>query len=492
MAMSAPSSTTTRVPSIGRRGLARGSALGVGLLVAAGAFAPVALADEETTGDTPGPEADLGTDDVQPLPVNDDPTEGDEGPGAERPAASLEGFFGSGKSVGFQVTYDDTTAPGDLDLSGAVFALAGAAGSFSCTTDDTGYCSVEAQIDPGLLPFVGPQSGSPQHAIVPPGDYAVTQTGSPVGLAAAGESGQVHVCGMFQPCETHAPGPVVNDSAFRSPVLSSVEDAITGAPIEGAEYTLTGPAYPALAPEEAPADDEGNDESGDPEVEVLEAERVAEEDDVADDTVADEDPLLQTVAATSDADGDLVFEAWFLPGADYVLTPESTVDGYVADRETTGVEIAPSTGDLPAALAPRLLTPIVIPAPVVPATPSVVPPAPPVTGPAPAAVPAGGGVAPGSARPGRVATSVPAVPAVPVVTEPAAPTTPAAPSTTASGRPAAAKPTLAPQAGAATPELTTVSSNLPDKGLAMALGGLFLIVVLAAIGLVRRHARRRA
>jgi hypothetical protein len=41
------------------------------------------------------------------------------------------------------------------------------------------------------------------------------------------------------------------------------------------------------------------------------------------------------------------------------------------------------------------------------------------------------------------------------------------------------------------PELDTVSSSLPDKGLVMALGVLFLVIVVVGLGFVRRHARRR-
>ena len=135
--MLAPSSTTTRRPALGRRGLARGSALGLGLFVAAGAFAPAALADDETTGETPTPEVDQGSGDAPLVAINDAPVAGVGDVAAARPGASLEGFFGRGKTVGFQVSYDDHTAPKGLDLSGAVFTLTGPAGTYSCTTGRT-------------------------------------------------------------------------------------------------------------------------------------------------------------------------------------------------------------------------------------------------------------------------------------------------------------------------------------------------------------------
>ena len=51
--MSAPTSTAPRPPASGRRRVARGSALGMGVLVASGVAVPAALAADEdpTTGD---------------------------------------------------------------------------------------------------------------------------------------------------------------------------------------------------------------------------------------------------------------------------------------------------------------------------------------------------------------------------------------------------------------------------------------------------------
>jgi hypothetical protein len=491
-----------------RRGIARGSLVGVGLIALTTSGLPVALAgDEEPDLGTSGLEADL--DGVeQPAPevlVLDDEMVGarvvdpkvvdevvpDDVVGR---AATIEGFFGSGKTVNFQVEYDDTTAPTGLDLSGAEFTLTGDAGTFSCTTDVTGQCAVTGQWSPGLPQFVvamfgiPPQASSSVHAVVPRGTYAVTQTASPVGLAAAAGTAEVHLCNDEESCgDAEDFAPVVNDSVFRSPVVSAVRDAIIGAPIEGAVYTLTGPGYvPAQAHDVA---DEGSDEGSEgdnigPDTRPLTdapgdthaaaAERVAV------------DELLPTVEAASAADGSLTFPGWFLPGTDYVLSPVGVVDGYEADSETTTIEIEAPTTARSASFDARLLTPIGMAGPG-DSTPTPGPT--PVAAPAPAAVaaPAGGGAPAGRAR-------VPAAAARTAEPSPAGPSTPSAPSATGTfDRSGAAKPTAAPLAGrAVTPELTTVSSNLPDKGLLMALGVLFLIIVVVAAGLVRRHARRRA
>ncbi|MCW2532446.1 MAG: hypothetical protein JWP62_2016 [Blastococcus sp.] len=490
--MLAPPRPTTRGPVLRRRGLARGSLVGIGLLALTASGMPVALADDEALDPAaPGPEADLdGVSESAPEVLDADVTDD-----AARPAASIEGFFGSGKTVGFQVGYDGATAPSGLDLSGAVFTLTGAGGTYTCTTETDGDCAVTAQLDPWVLGWVGSQWSSPSHAVVPPGDYTVTQTGHAVGLAPAAGSGDIHLCNMYEGCSNDPFEPVINDSVLRSPVVTSVKDSMTGTPIEGAIYTLTGPGfeYTPNAEDEGSGDEGSEDEgsgdegSGDEGDQLLEAERMSEEDIVDEDVTDLESPLLQEVRATSDADGVLTFTGWFLPGTEYMLAPVNTVDGYLADTETTGIEIAPSTGELPASLAPRLLTPIVIPAPVDPggSTPAVTP----VPVPAPVAAPAGAGAgALAVGRSGRVAAPAQAVPAEPVAAEPSAPS-----ATGTFDRSGAAEPTAAPLAGrAVTPELTTVSSNLPDKGLALALGGLFLLVILVGIGLVRRHARRRA
>ena len=275
--------------------------------MAAGAFAPAALADDETTGETPTPEVDQGSGDAPLVALNDAPVAGVGDVAAARPGASLEGFFGRGKTVGFQVSYDDHTAPKGLDLSGAVFTLTGPAGTYSCTTGADGSCAVSSNID-----INGSMAG---------GDFSVTQTGHPVGLASATGVGAVHLCGWMDPgCSTDPFEPVVNDSLFRSPVVSSVEDSVTARPVAAAGYTLTGPGYvvrPGLG-------------------------------DTAAAYLGDGSP--QTVRASSAADGSLTFPGWFLPGTGYVLTPDGAVDGYHPDTDTTGIEIAPSTGALPVSL----------------------------------------------------------------------------------------------------------------------------------------------
>jgi hypothetical protein len=271
--------------------------------------------------------------------------------------------------------------------------------------------------------------------------------------------------------------------------VSAVRDAITGAPIEGAVYTLTGPGYvPAQAHDVA---DEGSDEGSEgdnigPDTRPL-TDAPADTHAAAAERVA-VDELLPTVEAASAADGSLTFPGWFLPGTDYVLSPVGVVDGYEADSETTTIEIEAPTTARSASFDARLLTPIGMAGPG-DSTPTPGPT--PVAAPAAVAAPAGAG-APAVGRPGRVAAPAPAAPAEPIAAEPATPSASSA-TTTFDHRSGAGEPAIPPQArGATSPAITTVSSNLPDKGLLMALGVLFLIVVVVAAGLVRRHARRRA
>jgi hypothetical protein len=360
-------------------------------------------------------------------------------------AASIDGFFGKGKEVSFQIEYDDTTAPAGLDLSGAEFTLSGAEGDFVCTTDATGVCDVREaeswEFESFIMEMVGlpqPVSG-PSHQVLPSGTYTVTQTAAAVGLAIASGTATVELCNGDVSCDSVPFEPVLNDSLFRSPVVSAVRDAVTGAPIEGAVYTLTGPGYPAGP----------------------------------------------TVQATSTADGSLTFPGWFLPDADYVLTQVGAVDGYQADVETTGIEIAPFAGDLIASVDARLLTPAATPIPADPSGPAATPV--PVAAPVPAPGPAGG-----PALAGRVVARALAAPvAEPTEAADPSPSTPSATGTADRTTAAELTPPAPPDQRAAGPELATVSSNLPDRGLVMALGGLFLIVVLVAFGMVRRHARRR-
>jgi hypothetical protein len=541
--MLAPPRPASRGPVLRRRALTRSSLVGIGLIALTTSGMPVALADDEEPDlGTSGLEADL--DGVEkPAPevlvldevVDDEVVDNDV---VAAPAASIEGFFGRGKEVSFQVGYDDTTAPTGLDLSGAVFTLSSGDDEFFCTTDVSGSCSVEAIRHPAYAwayAYLGfqPQVASDSHALVPPGSYTVTQTGNPLGLAVAADSAQVYLCNEDEYCEDDEFEPVVNDSVFRSPVVSAVRHSVTGAPIEGAVYTLTGPGYYVLGNEDEWYDedessgDEGSDEgSGDEgsdegsegeDVDILRVEAVPEDDDadgeitdgeITDEEITDEEiidgdesdpdaPLLQEVRATSAADGSLTFAGWFLPDTEYVLAPVGTVDGYEADTETTGIEITAPAGDQLASLDPRLLDPIVVPATVDPVTPNPTPPPAPNPPPAPAPIsaPVGGGArtgggAPAGGQAGRVVAPAPAV----LAEEPSAAqeSSPSAPTASASiggtSAPASSAPAVA---GADAPELSTVSSNLPDRGLVMALGGLFLIAIVVAFGLVRRHARRR-
>jgi hypothetical protein len=535
--MPAPPRPASRGPVLRRRALVRSSLVGVGLIALTTSGMPVALADDEESDlDTSGVQADLGgvvkpapevlvlDDEVVDDEVVDDQVVDDEVVEDEvsddtgtAPAATIEGFFGRGKSVDFQIEYDDTTAPSGLDLSGAVFTLTGTGGegTFTCTTDEAGSCSVEAIRSPAYAWFygmvgAGPQVASESHALVPPGTYTVTQTDSAVGLTAAADSATVSLCHEDEICKTKEFEPVVNDSVFRSPVVSSVHDAVTGAPIEGAVYTLTGPGFSYVPNddeewvEEEPAED--SEEGSELSINVFPTEERSEE-ERSEEEIADEDEpdadgsLLQEVWATSAADGSLTFDWWFLPGTEYVLTPVGTVDGYQADTETTGIEIGAPTGDRPASLDPRLLAPIAVPGSVVPdpVVPDPVVPDPVVRGPVapPAPAPSGGGTPSGGEAPagvtapaGREAPPVPVAPAAePSTPASPSPSTPSASST--AGRSSGLTSSDPVAKGADQAELSTVSSSLPDRGLVMALGGLFLIAILVAFGLVRRHARRR-
>ena len=321
--------------------------------------------------------------------------------------------------------------PAALDLSGTQFTLSGGGNTYTCQTGVTGECWF------GLAGWINPGG-----TVVPAGSYTLTQTGSAPGLAPATGAGTVAVCEMM--CGGSHP-PVVNASVFRTQVVATVsEQGPPPRPVEGAAYVLTGPGYTLQDGTEVPG---------------------------------------TWGPVTSQADGTVTFDGWFPPGAGYSLTPADP-----AEPATLFEITAPDLGTAspwpltwPAWTVDRTISPVPPPRFDVPVTPVPVPAA--VTPSAPVQPPASG------RRP------QPAVVVPPIVTEPPAePATPSAPSATRTfDRSGAGEPTAVPLAGGtATPELTTVSSNLPDKGLAMALGALFLIVVLVAIGLVRRHARRRA
>jgi hypothetical protein len=345
--MSAPSSTTTRVSPVVRRSIARGSALGVGLLVAAGALAPAALADDEATAETL-PEADLAAGEIQLAPMNVDPVEGNED--ADR---SLTPDFGVSKNFDVQLTADPI--PDDLDLSGAVFDVLDLDGNFqgSCETDVDGLCTVMSDL------WVGSEYAPAGDEIVLPfGTYTLVQDAAyPVpGLVPTDAVTTFSICSPIDPgCGWRMEWDVKNDSLFRTEVVVTVRDGGSGrddAPVAGVGYTLAGPDYrhAEVPPFEIL-------QAGDPSVEIprIEIPRIEvpkgeiPEGDVDDTDVAaaveatdeegpadadtgdretGEEPVLDE-PVVSGADGVLTYSGFFIEG-DYTLTPEVTPSGYVS------------------------------------------------------------------------------------------------------------------------------------------------------------------
>jgi hypothetical protein len=468
--------------------------VGVGLLALTASGMPAALADDEPVDDTAGPEVvqdEVGQSQREVL-------DGEVAAGEEQvaPAAAIEGFFGEGKSVGFTIGYDSETVPAGLDLSGVTYTLT-ASGSDrgSCTTDRSGWCDVSAEIDPmGMFD----ENASLTDDLLTPGYYAVRQTGAPTGLVPVVRTSadQVHLCGFFEGCDDSGSVTVGHDSLFSSPVVAQVVDEATEQPIEGAVYTLTGPAdlITPLDDSSGEGSGEGSDEGSDELTELAQARVAVTEDDLG-------DPLLETVEATSTEDGTLSFAGWFLPSTEYVLSPVGSVAGYQADEASIAVELAgPSGGTRGAVIGQRLLVPVpsVVETPATPPTETVTPPVTPPVTPAPspspspspaaspsASVPSAAGAA-GSRSAASVGRAVDPAPVDASASPVAAPSSSssAAATTNRSGPPA---PAVAPLADE--PELKTVGSSLPDMSV-IGFGLAFLLLVMAGLGyLVRRRAR---
>ncbi|MGY1620583.1 hypothetical protein ACI789_00115 [Geodermatophilus sp. SYSU D00965] len=242
-----------RVPRPSRAAVARGSALGLGLLVASAATAPAALAevDDAATG---GADPRTQPEEQRPAaaPLN-------ETPAAAAVEDPLDGDFGLGKAsvpIGIAV---DGIAPRDLDLSGGQFTLTSTAdetASFRCTTDVAGACRVE---------FGTGRSEDPSVVRVPAGAYALRQTTPVPGLApAAGRSWTISICdpeeesfaGLFCSMASAVPYElaVANTSRFHTRIETTVVDRVTGRPVSGVGYELTGPDY-RHAPDAETADD---------------------------------------------------------------------------------------------------------------------------------------------------------------------------------------------------------------------------------------------
>lgn len=359
--MPAPTSTAPRVPRLLQRRAARGSALGMGLLVASGVAAPAALADEDpATGD-----AVLQTPDaVDQVPVGDLLEQWEP---ADLPA-DLVADFGVGKTLmGPALTVGivpDGPVPDDLDLSGAVLAFRDVAAEGEglaayCVTDEAGTCTVQPEdlLDLGLAEETGseetgseelPEADSSRIALGD-GTYVVEQVaGSPglapsVGILATFEMGcpgaEAPFCAVFG----HQV-PISNASLFHTALTTTVVDAETGDPLAGAGYRLTGPAYPQLAgsevvddcqdvlvpEEELPVPPPGLFPFPSP---LLQAEQLPSGTDAPTGTTdtrealpGDVDPESLTVA-TSGEDGVLTHVGCLLPGT-WTLEPVSTPEGY--------------------------------------------------------------------------------------------------------------------------------------------------------------------
>src|SRR5689334_7235573 len=126
--MSAP--TRLRHPSPGA--VARGSAVGLGLLVASAAFAPAALATDDVT-EPVAPDTTPHAPTVIPVALNPSPA------GSPAVSGPINASFGTGKQFDLALAVDGDI-PADLDLAGARFALtdAGGATAATCVTDADG------------------------------------------------------------------------------------------------------------------------------------------------------------------------------------------------------------------------------------------------------------------------------------------------------------------------------------------------------------------
>jgi len=443
-----------------RRGVNRGSLLGLGLLVAGGAAAPAALAEDPTDLETADaiPETPVST--VPVLVATPVPSAGVSGP--------LSASFGTGKAFDLALTVDGT-APGDLDLAGATFAFTQngtGAPAATCTTTSSGTCTVNYD-NSGTASRAGSAVGLGN------GTYTVAQVDAVDGLAPV--SGVVGTFTMDDDAFTWpfgccVPEParqaiaVTNVSGYSPKVIASVVDADTGEALPGAAFSLSASAdYPATT---APA------------------------------TEAD---LADPAVPSSDEDGVLAFDGWFLPG-DLTLTPIGVPDGYQLGAAMTLT--VPSTAGFhaPAAWAlaepleiVRVAAPEVEEPPVVVTDPQTTPtpiPSPP-SAPVPTPRPTATSPAP---SPSAVAPAASRAPSAEVRQEEAVPT----PAATTTSPPSAAAGTSWPRdnrdPGADVPpladgsDLQTVSSSVPAWSV-LAAGLLFVAVVAGGATLVRRRVR---
>jgi hypothetical protein len=440
------------------RGAVRGSLVGVGLLLAATATAPAALAtDDEVPEDLPVEEQ---PDEVVPPsagPLVTDPVEGEVAAGAPTTldAPSLSAYsadFGSGKSVAIPVVTRGSV-PDELDLSATTFTLTGSAGGpYTCTSTAAGICSFSS--------FPGVQVGT----------YALTQTGTAPGLEPAAGAGEVTVCGVnfdfdfllragSDQCGADDAGPVVNGSLFRTQVVAKVPGTDPAAASAPVQYALTGPGY------------------------ALQGRKTGGE---------------RSEPVDAGTDGTVRFTGHFRPAAGYRVI---AVDMAGADLTEVVAPFAISPPVLVSGMPRPVTWPVwlegltVLPEDVVD---PIVPPAPaPPTAPVPAPVPAPAPVpsadvpsavvpAPVAAPAGNRASSASAPPS-------AVPTPTSAPQPSASPSPRPAAPSSSSTVGPVVAEaqaLETVSSSVSSVTV-VGFGLAFLAAVIAGLGVMARRRARR-
>ncbi|MQA35848.1 hypothetical protein GCU49_20095, partial [Modestobacter roseus] len=426
--------TRRPAPTPLRRRVTQGSVLGMGLLVATGAAAPVALAEDATTPQPAGAAGRLTADGTVGAPLQAAP--------AAPVIGEIGADFGTGKNEEvstFRLAVRADDVPPNYSYAGATFRLRDGDGhTGTCTTDAHGLCTIThgARVV---------ESGS--SLTLPAGTYRVEQLTSSAGLARTGGDGELTIA---KKATKGAPtgDTIGNASLFRRQVLAAVHDRRSALlPVPGAVYTLTAPAYPQQGTTPAP----------------------------------------QPARDRSDLLGVLSWQGWFLPGEGYTLTPVSVPRGYQVPEATSfsvrtttvGQRLLPWTEDLPlvhGSGAEPVPTPPVTSAPPVPTTvpsspepssPEPTAPAPTTTAPAPTTQPE-----PTQPEPSPPVTTEPSAPVTtapePTATAPTSPEPtspePTAPETTV---PVTTEPeptvpvTTGPETGAPVPPVVTTSAPRP-------------------------------
>ncbi|SFE28192.1 hypothetical protein [Blastococcus tunisiensis] len=436
------------------RGAARGSLVGVGLLLATTTSMPAALAtDDELPEELPGEEQpETAAPSAAPL-VDAPPLGAATADGATLAAPTLDAYsayFGTGKLIpapAIPVTTQGAV-PAGLDLSGTEFTLTapGPGGAtFTCTTARTGagtdLCSFDEEAQP------------------PAGTYALTQTGTVTGLEGAAGIGTVEICEVPFPTgscgETVAPA-VVNGSLFRTRVLAKVPTPVATEPVR---YELVGPA--------------GQPDTGDG--------RAA----------AATTGVTRWGPADADPDGLVDFAGYFAPGATFTVRAVDlagvdqgeVVPAFTIAAPTVTGAVRPASW--PVWLAGGAPDPEAPPAPPVadPPTPSPAPTTAPTTAPAPARA-----AAPAPARPSAGPAPVPDARTAPAAGAAAAGSTTPPSVSTGSPSPRTTAPATPSPATVEAQPLETVGST----AWSMPVIGVGLAVLAAGIGGLGYLARRRA